>query len=83
MHVLAVANVTVYKPIKSDVIIHAENLHIRVKISLNPQLSNKTLSKRNCVAFMIVNISELEKENGELYIVHGNFNITMVCLTFS
>ena len=32
---------------------------------------------------MIVNISELEKENGELYMVHGNLNITMVCLTFS
>ena len=32
---------------------------------------------------MIVNISELEKGNGELYIVHGNLNIIMVCLRFS
>ena len=39
--------------------------------------------KRNWVAFMTVNISELEKENGELCMVHGNLNITMVCLMFS
>ena len=32
---------------------------------------------------MIVNISELEKENGELVMAHGNVNITMVCLRFS
>ena len=32
---------------------------------------------------MIVNISELEKGNGELYIVHGNLNITKVYLRFS
>ena len=44
VHVLAVANVTVYKPIESDVIIHAENLHIRVKISLNPQLTRRLVS---------------------------------------
>ena len=31
--------------------------------------------KRNWVTFMIVNISELEKGNGELYMVHGNVNI--------
>ena len=43
-------------------------------------IANKTLSKRNWVAFMIVNISELEKGNGELYMAHGNLhvNITMI-----
>ena len=39
--------------------------------------------KHNWVAFMIVNISELEKGNGELYMVHVNLNITMVYLRFS
>ena len=34
-HVLAVANVTVHKPIGSDVIILAGNLHVSVKISLS------------------------------------------------
>ena len=29
---------------------------------------------------MIVNISELEKGNGELCMAHGNLNITMVYL---
>ena len=32
---------------------------------------------------MIVPISELEKGNGELYMVYGNLNITMVYLSFS
>ena len=32
---------------------------------------------------MIVNISELEKGNGELYMHTGNLNITMVNLRFS
>ena len=32
---------------------------------------------------MMVNISEFEKENGELYMVHGNLNITMVYLRLS
>ena len=32
---------------------------------------------------MTVNISEFEKENGELYMVHGNLNITMVYLRLS
>ena len=47
--------------------------------------TNKTLTKRNWVAFMIVNISELEKGNlnGELYMAHGNLNITMVYLSYS
>ena len=39
--------------------------------------------KLNWVAFMIVNISELEKGNGELYMHAGNLNITMVNLRFS
>ena len=30
---------------------------------------------------MIVNILELEKGNGELYMVHGNLNITNLLLT--
>ena len=32
----------------------------------------RSFTKRNWVAFMIVNISELEKGNGELYKAHGN-----------
>ena len=32
VHVVAVTNVKVYKPIGSDVIIRAGNLHVRVKI---------------------------------------------------
>ena len=32
---------------------------------------------------MIANISELEKGNDELCIVHGNLNITLVYLRFS
>ena len=32
---------------------------------------------------MIVDISELEKENGELCMVHGNLSITMVYFRFS
>lgn len=36
--------------------------------------------KRNWVAFMIVNISELEQGNGELYMLHGNLDIIMVQL---
>ena len=43
----------------------------------------RRFTKRNWVAFMIVNISELEKGNGELYIAHGNLNITMVYLRYS
>ena len=39
--------------------------------------------KRNWVAFMIVNISELEEGNDELYMHAGNLNITMVYLRFS
>ena len=35
-HVLAVANAIVYKAIRSDVIISAGNLHVRVKVSLSP-----------------------------------------------
>ena len=35
------------------------------------------------VPFMKVDISELEKGNGELYMVRGNLNITMVYLRFS
>ena len=34
--------------------------------------------KRNWVAFMIVNISELEKGNFELYMLHGNLDIFLV-----
>ena len=43
----------------------------------------RCFSKSNWVAVMIVNVTELEKENGELCMVHGNLNITMVCLRFS
>ena len=32
-HALVLPNVTVYKPIGNDVIIHAGNLQVRVKIS--------------------------------------------------
>ena len=32
---------------------------------------------------MVANNSELEKGNGELYMQHGNLNITMVYLRFS
>jgi len=32
---------------------------------------------------MIVNISELEKGNGKLYMLHGNLDVTMVYLRFS
>ena len=39
--------------------------------------------KHNWVAFMIVNISELEKGNGELCMVHGNQDIRMVYVRFS
>ena len=39
--------------------------------------------KRNWVAFMIVNISELEEGNDELYMHAGNLNITIVYLRFS
>ena len=35
--------------------------------------------KRN----LVINISELGKGNGELYMVHGNLNITVVYLRFS
>ena len=41
----------------------------------------RRFTKRNWVAFMIVNISELKKGNGELYMAHGNLNITMVYLS--
>ena len=40
----------------------------------------RRFTKRNWVAFMLVNISELEKGYGELYMAHGNLNITMVYL---
>ena len=46
-------------------------------------ITTRCLRKRNWVAFMIVNFSELPKENGELCMVYGNLNITMVCLRFS
>ena len=39
------------------------------------EFETRRFTKRNWVAFMIVNISELEKENGELYMAHGNLNI--------
>ena len=42
-HVLAVANVIVYKPIGSDVIIPAGNLHLRVKMSLSPLLISEEI----------------------------------------
>ena len=31
----------------------------------------------------LLNISKLEKGNGELYMAHGNLNITMVYLRYS
>ena len=43
----------------------------------------RRFTKRNWVAFIIVNISELEKGNGELYMAHGNLNITMVYIRHS
>ena len=43
----------------------------------------RRFTKRNWVAFMIVNISELDKGNGELYMTHGNLHITMVYLRYS
>ena len=43
----------------------------------------RCFTKRNWVAFVIVNNSELEKGNGELYMAHGNLNITMVYLRYS
>ena len=43
----------------------------------------RRFTKRNWVAFMRVNISELEKGNGELYMAHGNLNITVVYLRYS
>ena len=46
-------------------------------------VKTRRFMKRNWVAFMIVNISELEKGNGELYMHAGNLNITMVNLRFS
>ena len=46
-------------------------------------LKTRLFRKHNWVAFVIANISELEKGNGELYMVHGNLNITMVYLRFS
>ena len=37
--------------------------------------------KRNWVSFMIVNISELKKRNGEMYMLH--LEITLAYLRFS
>ena len=45
-HVLAVANVTVYKPIGSKVLIRAGNLHVRVKEST--ALSSLIIGKFLC-----------------------------------
>ena len=47
--------------------------------------SEKTrlFKKRTWVAFIIMNISELDKGNGELYMLHGNLIITRVYLRFS
>ena len=39
--------------------------------------------KSNWVTFTIVNIPELEKGNGELYLMLGNLYITMVYLRLS
>ena len=48
-----------------------------------PQFEIKTrrFRKRNWAAFMIVNISELEKGNGELYMVRGNLDFSMAYLS--
>ena len=68
-------------------------IHLRLKEVLKRHFSfpkfvidtTRHFRKRNWVEFMILNISELElKENGELYMVHGNLNIiTPVHLRFS
>ena len=52
---------------------------------ISSRVKTRRFRKRNWVAFMKVNISELEKENGELYMLHGNLDIdnTMVYLRFS
>ena len=55
----------------------------RVAIKSDKKLETRRFTKRNWVAFMRVNISELEKGNGELYMAHGNLNITMVYLRYS
>ena len=47
------------------------------------QEKTRRFMKRNWVAFMIVNISELEEGNDELYMHAGNLNITMVSLRIS
>ena len=47
------------------------------------QIKTRRFTKRNWVAFVMVNNSELEKGNGELYMAHGNPNITMVYLRYS
>ena len=47
------------------------------------QKKTRRFRKRNRVSFMMVNISEFDKENGELYMVHENLNITMVYLRLS
>ena len=41
-------------------------------------METRRFSKRNWVAFMIVNILKLDKGNDLLYMVHGNLDITMV-----
>ena len=46
-------------------------------------LRTRRFRKRNWVALMIVNISELDKGNGELYMQHGNLDIPMVYFRFS
>ena len=39
--------------------------------------------KRNWVAFMIVNISELEEGNDELYMHTGNLNTTIIVSNYA
>ena len=51
--------------------------------ALYVMFKTRRFTKRNWVAFMIVNISELKKGNGELYMAHGNLNITMVYLRYT
>jgi len=63
---------------------HLRDISVVQKNANSPPLSRtRHFRKHNWVAFMIVNISELEKGNGKLYMLHGNLDITMVHLWFS